>query len=593
MSLSLEELEAKYRAERDRRLRSDGNNQYRELSGEYAEFDQDPYADPNFKRDPIVEETDVAIIGAGFGGMAAGVGLIKRGVKSFRIIDKAADFGGTWYWNRYPGAACDVESYIYMPYLEETGYIPSEKYAKAPEIFAHCQRIGRHFDLYPRAMFQTEVQDVRWDEAKRRWQVITDRGDHLSARFVITAGGVLHKAKLPGIPGVESYKGKSFHTTHWDYSYTGGGPLEPMTKLHDKRVAIIGTGCTGIQAVPKLANDAEHVYVFQRTPSAIGVRANQPTDPEWAKSLKPGWQKERMENFTRIVTGLGAEQDLVQDGWTGIFGKNPRANNVVTPDDKRLDFEHMEGIRARVEEIVQDKQTAEALKPWYFTMCKRPTFHDEYLPSFNRPNVTLVDTSSQGGVERITEKGVVANGVEYPVDCIIYASGFETGTSYASRMGFEITGKGGVTLTDAWKDGPGTLFGIHARGFPNLLMYSITQGGFAVNFVHVLVELGEHTGWLIRYCLDHGIETLEPTHEAQEMWFGEVISNFNMEVGAFLAECTPGYYNAEGSRETSPARVRGLPYYGGTLKFFGVLRGWREAGGLEGLEVQRQGVPAE
>jgi cyclohexanone monooxygenase len=375
-SFSPEALKAKYRLEREKRLRPDGNTQYIGLSSLSADFDKDPYVEPGFTRPALTETLDVLIVGGGFGGMLAAARLRQAGVESFRIVEKGGDFGGTWYWNRYPGAACDVESYVYLPLLEETGYMPTEKYAKAPEIFAHCQRIGRHFDLYKAALFQTQVQQLDWDEGARRWSVTTQRGDRLSARFVIIAGGVLHKAKLPGIPGIETFQGHSFHTSRWDYAYTGGGPMGGMSRLVGKRVGIIGTGATAVQAIPHLGASAGHLYVFQRTPSGVGVRNNQPTDAQWVKTLQPGWQQERIVNFTANVSGRDSGVDLVQDGWTYLFQDTTRGQ-ARTPEEaaelRQLDdYRKMEEIRARVATLVKDPATAEALKPYYDPMCKRP-----------------------------------------------------------------------------------------------------------------------------------------------------------------------------------------------------------------------------
>ena len=353
---SLDAIKAKYSAEREKRLRADGTDQYRDLSGLFEDFDRDPYADPDFRRDPVTSDAEVAVIGGGLGGLLAAARLAQRGVTDVRVIDKAGDFGGTWYWNRYPGAACDIESYIYMPMLEETGYVPTEKYAKAPEIFAHCQRIAKQFGLYDKALFQTLVQEVRWHDEDRRWEVSTNRGDMLRARFLIIAGGILHKAKLPGIPGVETFKGKSFHTSRWDYDYTGGSPTERMDKLADKRVALIGTGATSVQVMPRVAEMAEHLYVVQRTPSTVGVRANRPTDPAWASSLQPGWQTERMENFTRIVAGQEAGADLVDDGFSRIFGRNPKALQISTEEEELIDLAAMDEVRARIESSLPIRQ---------------------------------------------------------------------------------------------------------------------------------------------------------------------------------------------------------------------------------------------
>jgi len=404
-------LRAKYLEERNKRLRKEGNAQYREVTGDLRRFVDDPYIEAPIVREPIAEEIDVAIVGGGFGGMLAAVRLEQAGFGNFRIFEKGGDFGGTWYWNRYPGAQCDIESYIYLPLLEETGFIPKEKYSYAPEIFAHAQRIGRQFKLYERACFQTQIKSATWDEDSGRWQVLTDRGDHFKARFLVMCSGPLSRPKLPGIPGIETFTGHTFHTSRWDYDYTGGDSTGNLHKLADKRVGIIGTGATGIQCVPYVARDAGHLYVFQRTPSAIDERRNKPTDPAWAASLQPGWQHERNHNFAAILSGIPQEVDLVADRWTDLF--KALGELLSTPADAGMsaedfavmaeiaDFQKMNELRARVETIIKDPTTAEGLKPWYKQWCKRPTFNDEFLPAFNRPNVTLVDTEGQG-VERVT-----------------------------------------------------------------------------------------------------------------------------------------------------------------------------------------------
>ncbi|ATB37922.1 monooxygenase [Cystobacter fuscus] len=589
-SFSPEALKEKYRIEREKRLRPDGNTQYVDLSGVYKDFDRDPYVEPGFTRPAVTETIDVLIVGGGFGGMLAGVRLRQAGVESLRIIEKGGDFGGTWYWNRYPGAACDVESYIYLPLLEETGYMPKEKYAKAPEIFVHCQRIGRKFDLYKAALFQTLIQTMDWDEDTQRWNITTDRGDKLAARFVITAGGILHKAKLPGIPGIETFKGHSFHTSRWDYAYTGGGPYGGLSKLADKRVGIIGTGATSVQAIPHLGASAKQLYVFQRTPSGVGVRGNQPTDPEWVKTLEPGWQQERIRNFTAIVSGQQQDVDMVRDGWTYIFQDNESCR-AKTPEEaaeirQLADFRKMEEIRARVDSIVKDPVTAEALKPYYYQLCKRPCFHDEYLDTFNRPNVKLVDTEGKG-VERLTPTGVVVKGKEYEVDCLIYASGFEVTGDYTRRLGFDIHGRGGKSLHDSWAEGTATLHGMQSRGFPNFLMLSGPQSGWAINFVHVLDEQSQHAAYIIERCLKRGIETIEPTEQAQQQWWEVILGSLRQQGVSFGGpECTPGYYNNEGV-QAGPNAIRNAGFGGGTLAFIDILRDWRKGDDLAGLEVKR------
>src|SRR5258706_426818 len=314
-----EALREKYRQERDKRLRADANDQYVEVKGDFAHYVDDPYVKPGFARAPLFDEAEVVVIGGGFGGLLAGARLRGGGVGDLRIIERGGDFGGTWYWNRYPRAVCGVEAYIYPPPLEEIGYGPKEKYTRAPEILAHSAAIGRKYDLYRGALFQTEVTEMRWDDEAARWIVSTNRGDRLKARFVAMSNGPLNRPKLPGIRGIESFKGHSFHTSRWDYGYTGGGPDGGLTGLCGNRVGIIGTGATAVQCVPHLGEAAEHLYVFQRTPSSIDVRANRDTDPEWANSLRAGWHKQRMDNFNILVAGGFQEEDLVRDGCTDII----------------------------------------------------------------------------------------------------------------------------------------------------------------------------------------------------------------------------------------------------------------------------------
>ncbi|MCG8589626.1 MAG: NAD(P)/FAD-dependent oxidoreductase [Proteobacteria bacterium] len=585
-------LREKYREERDKRIRSDGNEQYVEVTGEFARFVEDPYVEPGFEREPLADEVDVVVIGGGFGGLLAGARLREAGIEDIRVIEKGGDFGGTWYWNRYPGAQCDVESYVYLPLLEELETVPTEKYVRAPEILAHSQAIGRKYDLYRNACFQTEVTDMRWDDEARRWIVSTNRGDRMRARFVCMANGPLHRPKLPGIPGVESFGGHTFHTSRWDYAYTGGDSNGRLEGLRGKRVGIIGTGATAVQCVPHVGETAEQLYVFQRTPSSIDVRDNRPTDAEWARSLEPGWHQRRMDNFNVLVSGGYQEEDLVNDGWTDIIRKllvmvRTDANADLSPESlartmELADFQKMEQIRARAAEIVEDPDTAQALQPWYRQFCKRPCFHDEYLQTFNRPNVTLVDTQGRG-VERITEAGVVVDGTEYPLDCLIYATGFEVGTSYTRRAGYEIYGREGLSLTEKWEDGISTFHGMHSRGFPNCFIMSAAQSGFTVNFPHALNEQSKHIAYIVAHALERGVREIEASEEAEADWVRTVIEKAQMGQ-RFLEECTPGYYNNEGK----PGERNGQNgfYGGGSVEFFAILENWRAAGGLEGLELR-------
>jgi cyclohexanone monooxygenase len=584
-------LKARYRAEREKRLRADGNEQYREIKGEFAHYLDDPYVAPGFVRAPLTDEVEVVVIGGGFGGLLAGARLREAGVEDIRIIEKGGDFGGTWYWNRYPGAACDIESYIYLPLLEELGSVPVEKYSRAPEILRHSRAIGDKFDLYRNACFQTEVKALHWDEASARWIVRTNRGDAMKARFVVMANGPLHRPKLPGIPGVESFRGHSFHTSRWDYGYTGGDAAGGLDKLQDKVVGIIGTGATAVQCVPHLAEWSKQLFVFQRTPSSIDVRANRPTDWDWAKSLKPGWQQQRMDNFNILVSGGFQEEDLVNDGWTDIIAnllflaKKQHESGGSEQDAAALvqlaDFRKMEQVRARVDAIVKDKRTAEALKPWYNQFCKRPCFHDEYLDAFNRESVTLVDTGGKG-VDRITENGVVANGREYKLDCLIYATGFEVGTSYTRRSGYELYGRDGVSLSEKWMDGVSTFHGFLSRGFPNCFIVSNSQSGFTVNFPHMLNAQSKHIAYLVKSCAERQAKTIEPSAEAEAEWVNTIVSLAVLRQ-KFFEECTPGYYNNEGKPNALAARNG---FYGaGSIAFVKLLEDWRAEGSLKGLEL--------
>jgi cyclohexanone monooxygenase len=584
-------LKAKYREERDKRLRADGSAQYVEIAGDFARYLDDPYVQPGFARAPLTDEVEVVVIGGGFGGLLAAARLREAGVDDIRIIEKGGDFGGTWYWNRYPGAACDVESYVYLPLLEEVGYIPKEKYSRAPEILAHSRAIGEHFGLYENACFQTEVTEMRWDEDAARWTISTNRGDAMKARYVVMANGPLHRPKLPGIPGIESFKGHTFHTSRWDYEYTGGTNEGGLTGLKDKRVGIIGTGATAVQCVPHLGAAAKELYVFQRTPSSIDVRNNRPTDPDWAQKLEPGWQQRRMDNFNILLSGGFQEEDLVNDGWTDIIGniillaRRKAAAGEKIEDPAALmqlaDFKKMEQVRARVDSVVEDASVAEALKPYYNQFCKRPCFHDDYLATFNRPNVHLIDTEGRG-VERITERGIVANGVEYELDCLIYATGFEVGTSYTRRAGYEVYGRGGQTLTEKWQDGVSTLHGLHSRGFPNCFIISNTQSGFTVNFPHMINEQSKHIGYIVREATDRQARVVEASQEAEDAWVQTIVDLAIMRQ-QFLEECTPGYYNNEGNVQALSARNGS--YGAGPVAFVKVLEDWRAEGSLKGLEL--------
>jgi cyclohexanone monooxygenase len=586
-----EALRRKYAEERAKRLRPDGNAQYLQLKGQLAHYLDDPYT-PLVEREPRHDHVTVALIGAGFAGLLTGARLVEAGVTDIRLVEKGGGVGGTWYWNRYPGAQCDTASFVYMPLLEETGHMPTEKYAHGPEIREHCERIAKQYGLADNALFHTEVTDLAWDDEAGVWTVRTNRGDAFTAQFVTMGLGPLHVPKLPGIPGLETFAGHSFHTSRWDYGYTGGdADGAPMDRLGDKRVGIIGTGATAVQCVPHLARACGALYVFQRTPSSVDVRDNRPTDPEWfAAMATPGWQQRWLDNFTANQSGAAADEDLVMDGWTDL-SRRVRARMATLPPDQLTlegmlaayedsDHEKMSEIRARIDAIVDDAATAQKLKAWYRQLCKRPCFHDEYLQAYNSPNVTLVDTDGKG-VERIDPTGVVVAGVHYELDCIIYASGFEVGTEHTRRAGFDVTGQGGVRLSEHWAGGMRTLHGTHVHGFPNAFLVQPTQGANLIsNVPHNLTESGRTIALIVRHALDHGHGRVEVTQEAEDAWVELLRSGPPRMIGT--ADCTPGYYNNEG-QPPGPGSTFFLGYPHGAVAYFRYLDEWRSSGDFAGL----------
>ncbi|MFC8043865.1 flavin-containing monooxygenase [Nocardia sp. NPDC057353] len=594
--VDLAALRATYLAERDKRLRTEGQGQYLVTEDGFDEFYAgDPYTAVE-PREPITGEIGVAILGGGWAGLIAAARLQEAGVTDFRIIELGGDFGGAWYWNRYPGIQCDTDSYAYLPLLEETGYMPTEKYARGDECFEHAQRIGKHYNLYERAIFSTLVESLEWDEPSGRWAIGTNRGDAIRARWVIMAQGPFNKPKLPGIPGISEFEGHTFHSARWDYAYTGGSMKGGLDGLAGKKVAVIGTGASGIQVIPHLAKSAEHLYVFQRTPSYVYERGDVPTDPEWAASLKPGWTRERKRNFHTAAFEAFApgQPDLICDGWTEV-SRNVEAEitategwATLTPEKfmelrELADYRAMERVRRRVDALVHDPATAAALKPYYRFLCKRPCFNDEYLPTFNRDNVTLVDVSKTKGVERITAKGIVADGVEHEVDCIIFASGFEITTDLDRRLGIApFTGRDGLSLYEHWGDGYRTLHGLTTRGFPNIFFTGFIQGGVTASTTDMFDQQAGHIAYILAHAEGAGVTSIEPTPQAVQEWC-TTVRETAVDNTSFQRECTPGYYNNEGERQIRSHL--GEPYWPGFYAFEDVLQAWRDTGELPGLEL--------
>ncbi|MHC8420195.1 flavin-containing monooxygenase [Streptomyces sp. NB004] len=590
-SEALAGLRRRYRLERERRVRPDGTRQYLSADAEFGFYDEDPYATRTGERDPLRDHVDVAVVGGGFGGILAGARLRQQGVERIRVVEKGGDFGGTWYWNRYPGIHCDVESHVYLPLLDETGYVPEWKYAPGEEIRRHAVRIAEKFDLYADALFSTSVTSLAWDDTTQSWIVATDRGDAFRATYVVTATGTLTELKLPGIPGIEDFRGHTFHTSRWDYGYTGGTPDGGLTGLADRRVGVVGTGATGVQVIPKLAEDAGHVYVFQRTPSTVDVRANRRTTARDVGADHDGWARERRDNFLQIVSGESVERDLVADQWTAGAGLLEKLlPSFRRPSDRQgfeaayeiADAEKMNAIRARVEHVVADADTAEKLEPWYRYACKRPTFSDAYLQAFNRDNVTLVDTADTHGIERMTEHGVVVGDTEYQLDCLVFATGFSVGVSGVHSGKLSVSGRDGVRLLDALKQrGPRSLHGLTRNGFPNLIQLGAAQSASSVNFTHVLDEHAVHAAALVAAAEARGA-VVEPSREAEDAWLA-VLSDGAPDHEWFHAECTPGYYNGEGrGRPNGPTA-----YPHGAAAFHDLLTRWRATSMSDALAVRR------
>jgi len=601
-------LKEKYRQERDRRIRREGQEQYVRPVDDFADaYEADPYT-PVQPREALSEEIDVAVLGGGWSGIMAGVHLRRSGIDRFRHIDHGGDFGGVWYWNRYPGLQCDNDAYCYLPLLEETGFMPSRQFTDGHEIREYAQSIAKRYRLYEGALFHTRVESLRWDEGSKRWRISTQCGDDIRARFVIMANGLLNIPKLPGIPGIHDFKGRMFHTARWDYGYTGGSEKNPvLDRLADKRVALVGTGATAIQLVPYLGKYAKQFYVLQRTPSCVDSRRNSVTDPAWVESLKPGWQAERRANFHRGANErfLKGEKDLICDIWTEVnrnlsLELEAQGWPELTPEEfaaryEEMDFRVMERLRRRVDAIVQDRKTAEMLKPWYRYQCKRPTSNDEYYQTFNRPSVTLIDVAETQGVQRMTEKGFVANGVEYEVDCMMFASGYEVTSDLDRRWGIPVfEGRNGVSMYDNWDGSYKTLHGMMTHGFPNMFFSGLYQGGLNSTLTLNFEEQVRHEVFIIKALLARGVLAADVGKEAQDAWIRH-IRETAIDRAEWIAACTPGYFNNEGKPdldENGNERYRfylGEVYGPGWAAYMNLLEDWRARGDMQGLVLSGNG----
>jgi cation diffusion facilitator CzcD-associated flavoprotein CzcO len=587
-NLDLGGLREKYREEKDKRERPLGIDQYVFTDGDLARFEDDPHSEPPPPREPRTDEVDVLIVGAGFGSIYVGARLRELGIDNFLIVDKAAAFGGVWYWNRYPGLRCDVESYVYLPFLEESGYMPTERYIRGPEILAYSQMLAEKYGLEKRAVFQTKVTHMQWDDDESRWIVETSRGDRFRARTVATQSGLFLRPKLPGVPGIDDFEGCAFHTSRWDYEYTGGDTDGNMENLRDKRVAFVGTGTTALQAVPKLVASAGHVTVFQRTPTAVAPRDNSPTDPEWFKSLPEGWQRQRAKSFS-MLSDFEDVECAVDDGWVEFFRGQVDAMKSVPEEELTLeavgeameaaDYEWNEKLRARVDATVRDEGKREALKAYYRTLCKRPGFSDEYLPALDQDHVELVDTSL-APIERITKRGIVVGGVEHEFDCIVFGTGFEVGTTWYHQAGYDVECRG-KKISEEWTHGVKLYQGLFSHEFPNIFFMGFDQSAPAYNGPELLDEQSKQVVYIVKHCLDNGIVEFGATAEAQAEW-QEIMVEKAAERRPFLESCTPGWMNAEGKLSDPRATIANNLFTTGT-ELWKIQEEWRESGEFEGL----------
>ncbi|KAI0020970.1 FAD/NAD(P)-binding domain-containing protein [Xylariomycetidae sp. FL0641] len=651
--VDITEITQKYAAEAQKRVRPDGLAQYTTLSNSDSErlrhLVDDIWADHaalDAAPSPLGPDTQpkFLIAGAGIGGIISAVRLIQQGFRAsqIRLVETAGGVGGTWYWNRYPGLHCDVEAYIYMPLLEEMGYMPSHRYAPGAEIRRYLNQVVEKYDLTDKILFRTQLKQIEWDDEARVWKcdITTGRGPKgqhwtpstVTAEFVYLTAGLLAKPHIPklGGVGVEGFQGDMFHTSLWNYDVTGGSSedvFSDMSKLKDKRVGVIGTGATAVQVVPCLAKYAKEVYVFQRTPSACYTRGQHPTDPEaWKTRIatKPGWHAHRMRNFAAHISHAGSPgENLVNDEWS-----NQPAYSALTGDPQfariapdqvpamlahfhAADAAHSARLRARVAEVVEDPATAAKLTPWYPAWCKRPTFSDTYLQAFNAPHVHLVDTDGRG-VSGITPSGVQANDTEFPVDVLVLSTGYASpiidGGDPSIRADVTVLGRGGRSLTQKFADrGVATLHGLATHGFPNLFWLGPAQAGVNANHQHVLDVLASHAAGIVGAAHRRTAATsrsnalptsrrgvvVEVAEPAEEAWADRLAGSAAR--FAALLVCTPSYVTGEAgpgappppaSPELAAKNARRVTWPAGLETFIQELEAWREVdGGLSGINV--------
>jgi cation diffusion facilitator CzcD-associated flavoprotein CzcO len=514
-------------------------------------------------------DVDAVIVGAGFAGLYAHYRLRQLGL-TLQGFEAAADVGGTWWWNRYPGARCDVESmdycYSFSPEVEQE-WTWTERYATQPEILRYVNHVADRFDLRRDIQFETRVTAATWDEEAQRWHVVTDRGDSVSARFCIMATGCLSAAKQPEIEGIDSFRGPILHTGRWPHEgvdFTG------------LRVGVIGTGSSGIQSIPLIAQQAAHVTVFQRTPNFSMPAKNAPLDPEAIEARKARAQEIRQsmrESRAGVIVPMpehsahevdaDARQERFAAAWnTGtLYGMVSAYNDLLI--DRDANETAAEFVRARIRDIVEDPEVAERLSPRNHPFgTKRPCLDSDYYATYNRDNVTLVDVHATPIVE-ITSACIRTTSDEYELDTIVFATGFDAMTG--PLLGPDITGVGGMALNEKWAGGPRTYLGIATAGFPNL--FAVTGPGSPSVLVNMMVAIEQHVDWVadcIAYLRERGLASVDPTVDAEDAWVDHVneVANYTL-----FPHANSWYMgaNVPGKPRVFMPYIGGLPRYTKTL----------------------------
>jgi len=474
------------------------------------------------------ERVDVAVVGAGFAGMYALHSLRQQGF-SVRVFERGGDVGGVWYWNRYPGARCDIDSMEYSYGFSEAlqqEWEWTERFASQPEILRYAQHVADRFDLRKDIRFQAEVKSATFDQAAARWDIVTGDGARTNAQFLILAVGCLSNASIPAIPGMESFRGDIYHTGRW--------PHEGVN-LAGKRVGLVGTGSSGVQATPLIAEHAARLVVFQRTATYTVPARNAPLDPEYVRRIKSDYAGFRRRN--RQMPG-GAGADRIPPERTSIFALNPEERERAflarwqaggmglqsTFTELRTDLEANEFLadfmRRQIRRIVADPERAEILTPKHVVGCKRMCLDSGYYETFNRSNVDVVDVS-RNPIEAFTEDGLRVGDKVHPLDCVIFATGYDAMTG--AMLAIDIRGRDGQSLRDAWSAGPRTYLGLGTAGFPNLFV--IAGPGSPSVLANVIVAIEQHVEWLTG-CLEHmrrqGLAAIEATLPAQDAWVDHV-----------------------------------------------------------------------